>query len=233
MTDSDLAERLAGIAVLADPIRRDLYLYVSGQPAPVSRDQAADGLAIARHTAKFHLDKLAEEGLLDTSFKRLSDRRGPGAGRPTKLYARSSRHLSVTLPERRYDIAGQLLAGAIDSAATDGTRVTDAVTAAADRWGRAIGDQARTAAGSRPSSERLVDCTCEALARYGYAPARSGGIIVLRNCPFDTLAREHTQLVCGMNLVIMAAVADRVEKGRLAARMAPATDRCCVVFDAS
>jgi predicted ArsR family transcriptional regulator len=139
----------------------------------------------------------------------------------------------VTLPERRYDIAGQLLAGAIDSAATDGTRVTDAVTAAADRWGRAIGDQARTAAGSRPSSERLVDCTCEALARYGYAPARAGGIIVLRNCPFDTLAREHTQLVCGMNLVIMAAVADRVEKGRLAARMAPATDRCCVVFDAS
>jgi hypothetical protein len=135
MTDSDLAERLAGIAVLADPIRRDLYLYVGGQPAPVSRDQAADGLAIARHTAKFHLDKLAEEGLLDISFKRLSDRRGPGAGRPTKLYARSSRELSVTLPERRYDIAGLLLAGAIDSASTDGTRVTDAVTAAADQWG--------------------------------------------------------------------------------------------------
>ena len=172
MTDSDLAERLAGIAVLADPIRRDLYLYVSGQPAPVSRDQAATELAIARHTAKFHLDKLAEEGLLDTSFKRLSDRRGPGAGRPTKLYARSSRQLSVTLPDRRYDIAGQLLAGAIDRAATDGTRVTDAVTASADQWGRAIGDQARAAAGSRPSSQRLVDCTCEALARYGYAPAQ-------------------------------------------------------------
>ena len=39
MTDSDLAERLAGIAALADPIRRDLYLYVSAQPAPVSRDR--------------------------------------------------------------------------------------------------------------------------------------------------------------------------------------------------
>ena len=85
MTDGDLTERLAGIAALADPIRRDLYLYVSGQPVPVSRDQAANALAMARHTAKFHLDKLAEEGLLDISFKRLSDRRGPGAGRPTKL----------------------------------------------------------------------------------------------------------------------------------------------------
>jgi predicted ArsR family transcriptional regulator len=171
--------------------------------------------------------------LLETSFKRLSERRGPGAGRPTKLYTRSSRQLSVTLPERRYDIVGELLAGAIDSAATDGTRVTDAVTAAAGRWGRAIGDQARAAAGSRPSSARLVDCTYEALARYGYAPARAGGRIVLCNCPFDALAREHTQLVCGMNLAIMAAVADRVQKGGLAARLAPAADRCCVVFDAS
>jgi predicted ArsR family transcriptional regulator len=171
--------------------------------------------------------------LLDTSFKRLSDRRGPGAGRPTKLYTRSSRQLSVTLPERRYDIAGLVLAGAIDRATTDGTRVTDALTAAAGQWGRAIGDQARAAAGSRPSSERLVDCTCEALACYGYAPARAAGIIVLNNCPFDTLAREHTQLLCGMNLAIMAALADRVRKSGLAARLAPAPDRCCVVFDAS
>jgi predicted ArsR family transcriptional regulator len=77
MTRDDLAERVAGVAALADPVRRDLYLYVSAQPAPVSRDQASDALGIPRHTAKFHLDKLAEEGLLDISFKRLSERRGP------------------------------------------------------------------------------------------------------------------------------------------------------------
>jgi predicted ArsR family transcriptional regulator len=41
---------------------------VSAQPAPVGLDQAADALGIAGHTAKFHLDKLAEEGLLDTRF---------------------------------------------------------------------------------------------------------------------------------------------------------------------
>jgi predicted ArsR family transcriptional regulator len=232
MTDGDLVERLAGIAALADPIRRDLYFYVSGQPGPVSRDQASDALGIARHVAKFHLDKLAEEGLLDTSFRRLSERRGPGAGRPAKLYTRSSRQLSVTLPERRYDLAGQLLASAIDSATAGGTSVNDAVTAAAARWGRAIGDQVRAAAGSRPSRERLVECTCEALANYGYAPARVGNTIELSNCPFDTLARDHTQLVCGMNLDIMAAVTDRVGGGGLAARLHPAPNRCCVVLDA-
>jgi predicted ArsR family transcriptional regulator len=232
MTDSDLGEQLAGIAALADPIRRDLYRYVSAQPVPVSRDQAADALAIARHTAKFHLDKLAEEGLLDTSFKRLSDRRGPGAGRPTKLYARSSRQLSVTLPERRYDLAGHLLASAIDNAASEGNSAAEALTAAATRWGRALGDQARAAAGPRPSPERLVAAACQTLDEYGYEPHRDGATIVLSNCPFHTLAREHTSLVCGMNLAIMAGVTDQVGKSGLAARLDPAPDRCCVVLDA-
>jgi predicted ArsR family transcriptional regulator len=230
MTRDDLADRVAGIAALADPVRRDLYLYVSAQPAPVSRDQASDALGIPRHTAKFHLDKLAEEGLLDISFKRLSERRGPGAGRPTKLYTRSSRQLSVILPERRYDLAGQLLATAIDNAAAQGTPLADALKAAAAGWGRSIADQARATAGPRPSPERLLACTCQALAENAYEPQRTGGTVLLRNCPFDALAREHTELVCGMNLDIMAAVTEQLDETALAAWLEPAPDRCCVVL---
>ena len=228
----DLAERLAGIATLADPIRRDLYLYVSAQPAPVSRDQASEALGIARHTAKFHLDKLAAEGLLDTGFKQLSGRRGPGAGRPTKLYKRSSRQLSVTLPERRYDLAGQLLASAIDTATADGCSVTDALTAAAAQWGRTVADQALVAAGPRPSRERLLRAICQALITHGYEPQRTSDTILLSNCPFDSLARQHTQLVCGMNLAVMTAITDRVGKTGFTPRLEPAPDRCCVVLDA-
>jgi predicted ArsR family transcriptional regulator len=230
MTSDDLAERVAGVAALADPIRRDLYLYVSAQPEPVSRDQASETLGIARHTAKFHLDKLAEEGLLDISFKRLSERRGPGAGRPTKLYARSSRQLSVILPVRRYDLAGQLLARAIDGASQD-TTPADALKAAAAGWGGSVADQARAAAGTRPSRERLLVCMCQALAETGYEPQRNGGTIVLRNCPFDLLARQHTDLVCGMNLAIMAAVTKQLHEIALAARLEPAPDGCCVVLE--
>jgi predicted ArsR family transcriptional regulator len=230
MSRDDLAERVAGVAALADPIRRKLYLYVSAQPAPVSRDQASDALGIAHHTAKFHLDKLAEEGLLDISFKRLSKRRGPGAGRPTKLYARSSRQLSVILPERRYELAGHLLASAIDHAAAEGITPDDALQTAAAEWGRSIADQARAAAGSRPSAERLRACTCQALTENGYEAQRSGGTIVLRNCPFDVLAREHTELVCGMNLAIMTGVTEQLQETALAARLEPEPDRCCVVL---
>ena len=231
MTHEDLAGQVVGIAALADPIRRDLYLYVSGQPAPVSRDQASDALGIARHTAKFHLDKLAEEGLLDTSFKRLTERRGPGAGRPTKLYARSSRQLSVILPERRYDLAGQLLATAIENAAAQGTAPAEALKAGAADWGRNLADQARGAAGRRPSPERLLGCMCQALAENGYEPQRTDGTVVLRNCPFDVLAREHTELVCGMNLAILHAITEQLQETALAARLEPAPDRCCVVLE--
>ncbi len=232
MHPDDFAEHISGVAVLAEPVRRDLYLYVVSEPEPVSRDRASDGLGVARHTAKFHLDKLVQEGLLDTEFKRLSGRRGPGAGRPTKLYKRSARQVSVTLPERRYDLAGQLMARAIDDCVHEGTAVVDALHAAAADLGGTLGDQVREEAGARPSRERLVAAVCGTLAAHGYEPRRRGEGITLANCPFDALAHEHTELVCGMNLALVGAVADRAGDGRLAARLDPAADRCCVVLGA-
>ena len=232
MDTNEFAERISGVAALAEPIRRSLYLYVASQPEPVSRDQASDGVGVARHTAKFHLDRLVEEGLLDTDFKRLSGRRGPGAGRPSKLYKRSARQVSVTLPERRYDLAGHLMAQAIDDSMHRDIPVVDALHAAAAELGAVLGDQAREAAGARPNREQVVAATCATLAAHGYEPRRQGGTISLANCPFDALAREHTELVCGMNLALLDAVAGRVG-ARLAARLDPAADRCCVILAAS
>ena len=71
----DLAARLSSIASLAEPARRDLYLYVAAQPGPVGRDQAAAETGMPRHAVKFHLDRLVDEGLLEVEFRRLSGRR--------------------------------------------------------------------------------------------------------------------------------------------------------------
>jgi predicted ArsR family transcriptional regulator len=231
MDSEDLADRVTGVAALADPTRRELYLFVAAQPEPVSRDRAADGVAVPRHTAKFHLDKLVEQGLLATEFQRLSGRQGPGAGRPTKLYRRSGRELSVTLPARRYDLAGQLLASAIDVSTRAGTPVLEALDTAAAECGRSLGDLARQTLGPRPGPAQQVSAVCAVLTAHGYEPRREGAVIALANCPFDALAREHTELVCGMNLALVGAVADRVGGGALTARLDPADDRCCVVLD--
>src|SRR4051812_41143047 len=127
----DLAGQIAAVGALADPARRALYRFVAASEAPVSRDQAAAGVGLARHTVKFHLDRLVDDGLLETEYRRLAGRRGPGAGRPSKLYRRSGRQIAVSLPERHYDLAGEILAGAVDAAAVSGRPVLEAVDAAA------------------------------------------------------------------------------------------------------
>ena len=122
----------------SEPARRALYLFVTSQAEPVSREQAAAAVGVPLHSAKFHLDRLVEEGLLDVEFRRLSGRTGPGAGRPSKLYRRSSRQLSVSLPERRYDLAGEVLASAIDRSTRDRLPVAEAVRETASEVGRGL-----------------------------------------------------------------------------------------------
>jgi predicted ArsR family transcriptional regulator len=231
MRSDDFAGRVAGVAVLAEPVRRDLYLFVVDQPDAVSRDQAAAGVDVPRHTAKFHLDKLVEEGLLATEFRRLSGRRGPGAGRPAKLYRRADGEVAVSLPERHYDLAGGLMAEAIESSLRDGSSVLDALDTAAAAFGAALGERARAVSDAAPSERAPLDAACQVLAGSGYEPHVQDDTIVLRNCPFHALAKEHTELVCGMNLALVRAVTDRVG-GSLTPRLDSRDGRCCVVVDA-
>jgi predicted ArsR family transcriptional regulator len=231
MRSDDFAGRVAGVAVLAEPVRRDLYLFVVDQPDAVSRDQAAAGVDVPRHTAKFHLDKLVEEGLLATEFRRLSGRRGPGAGRPAKLYRRADTEVAVSLPQRHYDLAGGLLAEAIETSVQRGSSVLDALDDAAAAFGAALGDRARAAVEATSGEGAPREAVCEVLAESGYEPHLQDGTILLRNCPFHALAKDHTELVCGMNLSLVRAVTDRVGGG-LTPRLDPLDGRCCVVVEA-
>ena len=221
MTD-DLAARLSSIASLAEPARRDLYLYVSTQPEPVSRDQASAATGLPRHAVKFHLDRLVDEGLLEVEYRRLSGRQGPGAGRPSKLYRRADREVAITLPERRYDLAGRILATAVH-AADEGTGIRTAVARAAAEEGRAVGAHA-LATGVAPVTPATV------LAAYGYQPRTVGDQTVLANCPFRTLAVDHTELICGMNLEFVRALTQQLGRTDVDVRLEPAPGQCCVTL---
>ena len=91
----DLAA-LNGLSHLDDPLRRQLYEYVIECDGPVSREQAAAAASIGRTLAAYHLDKLADAGLLTISYQRPAGRGGPGAGRPAKLYTRATQEMSVS-----------------------------------------------------------------------------------------------------------------------------------------
>ena len=116
MPITDVRQDIDAIGVLHDPQRRAIYGYVSRQRHDVSRDEAARAVSISRSLAAFHLDRLVEAGFLEASYRRLSGRQGPGAGRPSKLYRRSNRQLSISLPERQYELLAQLFAGPLSGA---------------------------------------------------------------------------------------------------------------------
>jgi predicted ArsR family transcriptional regulator len=230
MSDADFARRVSRLAALAEPVRRALYHFVVAQPDPVSRDQASEGVGVARHTAKFHLERLVEEGLLVTESRRLTGRSGPGAGRPTKLYRRSADAVSVTVPERHYDLAGQLMAGAIEAATRDGTDVREALHQIAAAHGATLGRGAATATGPDAPPEEQRRTVIATLASHGYEPRLDGDVVTLANCPFDALAKQHTELVCGMNLALLAEVAGQWAGSGMVARLDPTPGRCCVTL---
>src|SRR5690242_17601844 len=126
------------IAVLADPVRRRLYEYVTGQPHPVSRSEAAQAVGIQRTLAAFHLDRLAEAGLVEVTFRRPAGRSGPGAGRPAKLYRRAVAEHHVSMPPRDYRCAAELLADVVDM-----TGAEPQVQRAAHSRGAAAGREVR------------------------------------------------------------------------------------------
>ncbi|GAA2620252.1 helix-turn-helix transcriptional regulator [Streptomyces vastus] len=214
---------VSAIAALGEPTRRRLYDHVVRRPGPVSRDEAAAALGLARQTAAFHLDRLAEESLLDVVYERRSGRSGPGAGRPAKLYRRSTKQVSVSLPERHYELAGRLLAQAVEESATTGEPVRTVLHRKAQDLGRQL-------AGQSPAgvTERSRAAVTELLERYGFEPRDDGDAVVLGNCPFHALAREHTDTVCGMNLHLLRGVLQGLGEGGLEALLAPAPGRCCV-----
>ncbi|MEU6525374.1 helix-turn-helix domain-containing protein [Streptomyces sp. NPDC046924] len=217
--DDTRDQDVSAIAALDEPTRRRLYDYVVREPEPVSRDDAAAALGLARQTAAFHLDRLADESLLDVVYARRSGRTGPGAGRPAKLYRRSAKQIAVSLPDRRYELAGRLLAHAVEESGATGEPVRDVLHRAARECGARAG-----ADGHEDGHEEVFPL----LERYGFEPRYEGDAVVLGNCPFHTLARAHTRTVCGMNLHLLRGVLDGLGDTGFEAHLAPEPGRCCV-----
>ncbi|HJQ77534.1 MAG TPA: helix-turn-helix domain-containing protein [Acidimicrobiia bacterium] len=195
------------VASLAEPLRRALYDFVAASAAPVSRDAAAETLGVSRQVAAYHLDRLAEDGLLEFEFRRLSGRDGPGAGRPSKLYRRSDRVYDVSVPARRYELAARILLEAIGAGHADEAGLGEV----ARRTGRQLGE-----AGLE-----------EALVQTGYEPADEGGETRFRNCPFHVLRDQDQETTCSLNLALVEGMIEGSESD-VDATLAPEDGYCCV-----
>ena len=215
-----MGDEFSALGALADPVRRRLYDYVAAQSDCVGREEAAKGAGVPLHSARFHLDKLVDEGLLEVEHRRLSGRTGPGAGRPAKVYRRTSAEIAVSVPERSYDLVGAVLAAAVEQS-LQGAPLSEALGDQARARGRAVGC-AYAATGDE------LDRAAGALGDQGFEPTHEGSELSLRNCPFDKLARAHTTLVCGVNLDFVGGVIEGLACESLEARLEPSPEHCCV-----
>ena len=220
---------LASVSSLDDPVRSRLYEFVSQRPEPVGRDEAAAAVGIGRALAVYHLDKLVESGLLAAFYRRPPGRSGPGAGRPAKVYARSSREFAVTVPPREYELAARLLVRAVESDDTGASR--DALREAAQQlgmraWGAVPGHCWRRRARRGMTWKQL-------LSEHGFEPALGqDGTIRLRNCPFHQLAQRHREVVCGMNLALIEGLVAGLRASGLHPVLDPQPGQCCVAVGA-
>jgi predicted ArsR family transcriptional regulator len=254
------SQRLGAVSLLLAPVRWRLYQYIRDSGDAVGRDEAARAAEISRSLAAFHLDRMAEAGLLTVEYRRLTQRRGRGAGRPAKLYRAASQRVAVSLSTTRYPLAGRILASAVVEKSGEEDAVA-AVRRVAGRVATELGDELRDELRERSSGngdtsangdtstngdaagdgetdgngadDRPLGIAERAVRELGYDPEPSRGQLVLRNCPFAELAASHRDLICQMNHALLTGLLPAVGAGALSAVGPKPSKRpgfCCVTI---
>ncbi|MEV5891305.1 helix-turn-helix transcriptional regulator [Nonomuraea fuscirosea] len=204
------SDDIEALALLHDPVRRTLYAAVTAAGGDMGRGEAAQAAGVSRTLAGHHLDKLVEAGLLESGFRQ-QEKKGPGSGRPAKVYRRARGERSVSLPPRDYVTLASVLAAVVDQLGAEEQAEEAARAAGAGLAGRHRGERAESV-----------------LERRGYEPYAEGGVVRLRNCPFHALSVEQPLLVCSMNLALCQGLLEGLGDDPGRAELDPRPGECCV-----
>jgi predicted ArsR family transcriptional regulator len=172
------------LAAAGDPQLRRVLLYARGRRDPFTAHEVAVVVGVHRNVARNRLDRLAGAGFLTVTLERLGGQRGPGAGRPAKVYRVAPELEGVEFPDRRLAELIGLLVGKIPARGR-----ARALREAGEEFGRSLGDRAglKTSSDVRTGLERV----CDALGSLGFhASVQSVGdraILESATCPLRPL----------------------------------------------
>ncbi len=225
--------RIEKVAALEEPTRRRILEFVRRANHPVSRDEVAKEAGISRKLAAFHLDRLLQLGFLRSHYARPPGRSGPGAGRSAKYYQPSDQEVELSIPPRRYDLAGELLMEAVRSEQPK-ERARDAALRVARSRGRKIGDEVRAERKfRRVGPERAMATASDILDQHGFLPyVAAPGVVALRNCPFHSLAQRAPDLMCSMNQAFIDGLLRGIGNDSVQATLECKPGDCCVTLRA-
>jgi predicted ArsR family transcriptional regulator len=149
------------LAAAGDPQLRRILLHARGRRDPFTAAETAAALDVHANVARSRLDRLVEAGFLTVALERRGGRRGPGAGRPAKVYRVAPELEGVEFPDRRLAELISLLVKKIPARGR-----TKALRQAGEEFGRKLA----AAAGLKPSRHAAtgLEQVCDALGSLGF-----------------------------------------------------------------
>jgi predicted ArsR family transcriptional regulator len=210
--------------VLSGVSRVAVLEVLRASSTPLDAQVIAERVGLHANTVRSHLDQLVDAGLVESSVQiRVTP------GRPRLLFAASA--LAGAGPEDSYQLLAEILASGL----AEGAPAPGEVAARAGRaWGHRIGQDAG-AATDPVGVDRSVDRIVAMLDAVGFAPRLSDGpatghvtrdrgattVIELHRCPFEEVAREHTEVVCAVHLGLMQGALEQMPSPGIAVRLEP------------
>jgi predicted ArsR family transcriptional regulator len=175
--------------------------------SPLGVQEVADRTGLHPNTARFHLDGLAEAGLVT---REPQQRETPG--RPSMAYRATGG--GDPAGGRRYRLLAEMLTSLITGMMPEPGK---AAAAAGREWGGYLTEQPPPY--RRPDASEAIDRLTAIMEKLGFAPqAIADGKryrLCLRQCPFREVAQQHQDVVCALHLGLM--------QGALAQMRAPVT----------
>jgi predicted ArsR family transcriptional regulator len=211
---------------LSAPRRAEILRLLQQADGPMAVQDVVDATGLHPNTVRNHLERLGKAGLVSQFTE---DRTTPGRvsqftedrttpGRPRTLY----RATDPTPDEGRGDAGGYR---ALAVLLADGLAETDdpggAAMAAGERWIEAVADRDWPA---RPATTDVATATLvELLDDLGFEPQTDldHDAILLRQCPFAEVARDHRTVVCGIHLGMVHRTLDRLDSPLRATELEP------------
>ncbi len=181
--------------------------------APLSVQDVATRSGLHSNTARFHLDALAGAGL---ATREPQPRGAPG--RPSIAYQATG--AAWPAGERRYRLLAEMLSSLVAGMMPDPAA---AATEAGREWGRYLTESSPPY--QRPDAAQAIRELAATLAGIGFAPevvtegARAR--VLLHDCPFREVARQHQAVVCSLHLGLMQGALARMRAPVTADRLEP------------
>jgi predicted ArsR family transcriptional regulator len=211
------------LAAAGDPQLRRILVYARGRRDPFTAAGAAADLGVHRNVARARLDRLVEAGFLDVALERRGGRRGPGAGRPAKVYRVAPELEGVEFPDRRL---AELITLLVEKVPARGR--PKALREAGEEFGRRLA----TAAGLTPSRDpgAGLERVADALGSLGFQVSvvrHEGGRAELASptCPLRPLVVKCPD-AAGIDEGMWAGLVEQGVRGVSADRIQCETPRC-------